>query len=320
MPPRRPRPATDDGPATDFGPATGTSPTTDGTAQHVAARILAWYDTAERALPWRAPGHGAWGVYVSEVMAQQTQVARVAEVWPAWMQRWPSPAALAASSPAEVVRQWGRLGYPRRALWMHAAATAMVLHHGGQVPRDADALRALPGVGEYTAAAIRAFAFGERVAVLDVNVRRVHARAFFGSGHPAPSVTLAERAHHERFLPADALTAAHLSQAVMEFGAVVCTARAPQCASCPIADSCACLRGGSPTAERRPRKQAVFVGSDRQCRGALMQVLRDAHAAVPASALEGAWTEALQRQRCLDALIADGLVKPLAGHRFALPG
>jgi A/G-specific adenine glycosylase len=288
--------------------------------QTVATRVLAWYASALRDLPWRAPGTDPWGVYVSEVMAQQTQVERVAAEWPKWMERWPTPAALAASSPADVVRQWGRLGYPRRALWMHAAATRMVEERGGEVPRDAAALRALPGVGEYTAAAIRAFAFGERTAVLDVNVRRVHARVFDGAAAPGPSITNAEREHHQRFLPDDASSAATLSQAVMEFGAVVCTARDPRCDACPLAGRCAWLRAGKPAIERAARRQPKFAGSDRACRGALMRVLREAHTSVSASALEAAWADALQRERCLDSLVADGLAIPLSRNRFSLPG
>ena len=284
-----------------------------------ATRILAWYQQAERALPWRAPGTDAWGVYVSEVMAQQTQVARVANEWPAWMERWPSPAAMAASAPADVVRQWGRLGYPRRALWMHAAAVRMVQEHEGRVPDDDAALRALPGVGEYTAAAVRAFAHGHRVPVLDVNVRRVHTRLFDGAATPTPSVTKAEREHHESFLPPDARVASVLSQAVMELGAVVCTARDPQCDTCPVADLCAWRAAGSPPAARAPRRQPSFDGSDRQCRGALMRVLREAHTPVPLSALEAAWSDALQRARCLDGLVADGLVVPLDRKRYSLP-
>lgn len=285
----------------------------------VAARLLDWYREAERALPWRASVHGAWGVYVSEVMAQQTQVQRVAEVWPAWMERWPSPAALAESAPADVVRQWGRLGYPRRALWMHAAATEMVRRHAGEVPRSNGALRALPGVGEYTAAAIRAFAFAERVPVLDVNVRRVHARLFHAQAQPPSAVTNAERAHHERFLPEDPVTAATLSQAVMEFGALVCTARDPGCTRCALADACAWRAAGSPAAEVARRRQPRFEGSDRQCRGALMRVLREAHGAVSEVTLDSAWPDAPQRQRCLEALLADGLVVRLPRKRFSLP-
>lgn len=287
--------------------------------QIIVTRLLAWYATARRALPWRAPGTHAWGVYVSEVMAQQTQVDRVAPLWLRWMERWPTPAALASSPPADVLRAWDRLGYPRRALWMHAAAVAMVRDHDGEVPRGEAELRALPGIGEYTAAAIRAFAYGERTPVLDVNVRRVHARVFDGVAAPRSSISRAEREHHDRFLPSDAEVAAALSQAVMEFGALVCTARNPACDTCPLADCCSWNLAGRPAALASGRRQASFAGSDRQCRGALMRVLRDARAAVPVSALEETWTDALQRARCLDSLVADGLVVPLAGERYTLP-
>ena len=283
-------------------------------------RVLAWYAAEQRTLPWRAPETDAWAVYVSEVMAQQTQVERVAVEWVKWMERWPTPAALASATPADVVRQWGRLGYPRRALWMHAAATRMVAEHGGSVPREDAELRALPGVGEYTAAAIRAFAYGQRAAVLDVNVRRVHARVFDGAAAPGSSITKAEREHHERFLPADAQLASTLSQAVMEFGAMVCRAREPLCDVCPLADRCAWNRAGRPASDRPGRKQPKFTGSDRACRGTLMRVLRESHEPVRASALEVVWEDALQRARCLDSLVADGLVVPLSRNRFSLPG
>lgn len=286
----------------------------------IAAALLAWYEQARRDLPWRSSRVSAWGVYVSEIMAQQTQVERVAPIWKGWMKRWPNAAALAAAKPADVLRAWDRLGYPRRALWMHQAAQQIVEIHGGRVPRDQDALRALPGVGEYTAAAIRAFAFKERAVVLDVNVRRVHARLFFGTESPAASITNAERAHHERFLPADDATASTLAQAVMEFGALVCTARKPLCSSCSLRKQCAWAKAGFPAADTPKRKQPKFDGTDRQCRGALMRVLRDADGPVTHSALERAWSDALQRQRCLDGLVSDGLVVPLAKKRFALPG
>lgn len=285
----------------------------------MAQQLLHWYGEAQRPLPWRAPGFGAWGVYVSEIMAQQTQVQRVAEVWPAWMERWPHATALAASAPADVLRAWGGLGYPRRALWMHAAATQMVQLHGGEVPRDDAALRALPGVGEYTAAAIRAFAFGQRVPVLDVNVRRVHARVFHAQAQAPSSITNAERAHHDAFLPADPARAARLSQAVMEFGALLCTARDPRCSECPLAGQCRWLTAGAPAATVKLRRQASFQGSDRQCRGALMRVLREAHHAVAGSQLEAVWADAVQRGRCLESLLADGLVQALPEQRYSLP-
>lgn len=286
----------------------------------IAVALLDWYEHARRDLPWRNPRTSAWGVYVSEIMAQQTQVDRVAPIWKAWMKRWPNPAALASAKPADVLRAWDRLGYPRRALWMHAAATRMVEAHGGRVPRDPDALRALPGVGEYTAAAIRAFAFKQRAIVLDVNVRRVHSRIYDGRDTPNASITNAERDHHEQFLPDDPETAATLAQAVMEFGALVCTARNPACTSCPVRKQCTWSRAGFPASATPKRKQPGFDGTDRQCRGALMRVLREAHAPVPHSQLEVVWADALQRQRCLDGLVADGLVVPLARKRYALPG
>ena len=253
-------------------------------------------------------------------MAQQTQVERVAPIWRDWMKRWPNAAALAAAKPADVLRAWDRLGYPRRALWMHQAATEMVKRHGGRVPRDEAALRALPGVGEYTAGAIRAFAFKQRALVLDVNVRRVHARIFFGTEAPAASITNAEREHHENFLPKDDATASTLAQAVMEFGALVCTAKKPACDSCPLRKQCAWATAGFPTSATPKRKQPKFDGTDRQCRGALMRVLRDADGPVAHSKLEAVWSDAMQRARCLDGLVADGLVVPLAKKRFALPG
>lgn len=283
----------------------------------VAATILEWYGPSERRLPWRAAGTSPWGVYVSEVMAQQTSVSRVAVEWPLWMERWPTPSALAASPVADVLRMWGTLGYPRRALWLHAAATHMVNLHDGEVPNDEAALRALPGIGEYTAAAILAFAFGRRIPVLDVNVRRVHSRVFDGRGVPPSGITNAERAHHAEFLPDEPAIASRLSQAVMEFGSLVCSARDPRCEECPVQLLCEWRRSGSPPA--KARKQAKFEGSDRQCRGAMMAVLRDSHDPVPLSKLEAVWSDALQRTRCLDSLVADGLVVPMPRKRFALP-
>src|SRR4051794_27389777 len=139
----------------------------------LVAPLLDWYERAARDLPWRSPGTGPWGVLVSEVMLQQTPVTRVRPVYAAWLERWPTPSALAAESPGAAVRMWGRLGYPRRALRLHACAVALRDRYGGEVPAHVDALLGLPGIGEYTARAVAAFAFGQRVPVVDTNVRRV---------------------------------------------------------------------------------------------------------------------------------------------------
>ncbi len=282
--------------------------------------VLAWYAAHARDLPWRGPDATAWSVLVSELMLQQTPVARVLPVHRAWLEAWPTPADLAAVPSGEAVRAWGRLGYPRRALRLHAAAGVIVERHGGRVPDDHEALRALPGVGEYTAAAVAAFAFGQRQVVLDTNVRRVLARTVTGVALPPASLTRAERDLAAGLLPADPRAAATWSVAAMELGALVCTASAPACGRCPVADRCAWLLAGRPAHEGPPRRGQAWAGTDRQCRGRLLAVLRDADGPVPVSALEGAWDAAPQRERCLDTLVADGLaVRPTPGT-VALPG
>ena len=175
-----------------------------------AEPVLAWYARNARDLPWRAPGASPWAVLVSEIMLQQTPVARVLPEYLSWMARWPTPAALAAAASGEAIRQWGRLGYPRRALRLHETATILVARHGGTVPADLDALRALPGIGSYTAAAVASFAFGQRHAVLDTNVRRVLARLVAGQpwAGTASSVSVAERRLAESLLPAEPAVAA----------------------------------------------------------------------------------------------------------------
>jgi A/G-specific adenine glycosylase len=288
--------------------------------RHLHAPILDWYARSARDLPWRAAGTDPWGVLVSEVMLQQTPVARVLPVWREWLTRWPRPAGLAAETPGEAVRAWGRLGYPRRALRLHAAATAVVERHAGEVPDDHAALRALPGVGEYTAAAVAAFAFGRRHAVVDTNVRRVQARVVGGAALPAPALAAAETELARALLPDDPATAARWSVAVMELGALVCTARAPRCGACPVADRCAWRRAGAPAHEGpRPRSQA-WTGTDRQVRGLLLAVLRDEPGPVGGEALAAAAADPAQRRRCLASLLADGLVEAVDGGRFSLPG
>jgi len=277
--------------------------------------ILDWYAENARDLPWRRPDATPWGVLVSEIMLQQTPVSRVLPVWTEWMARWPTPAALAAEPPGEAVRRWGRLGYPRRALNLHACARTITAEHGGEVPSDHATLLSLPGVGEYTAAAVASFAFGGRHAVLDTNVRRVLARAVRGEQYPPRSTTAAERALAEALLPE--VGAPTWSVAVMELGALVCTARAPRCAACPVAHLCRWRLSGSP--EGPPRKGQAYAGTDRQCRGRLLAVLRQAHGPVPKQALDVVWDDAVQRERALDALVADGLAEPLPDGTYRLP-
>ena len=301
--------------------------------------VLAWYAAHARDLPWRRPGTSPWAVLVSEVMLQQTPVARVEPVYLEWVARWPTPAALAAEPAGEAVRAWGRLGYPRRALRLHAAATEVVARHGGELPATYDDLRALPGVGDYTAAAVASFAHGARHAVLDTNVRRVLARLVGGEAEAAPAVTAAERRRAEALLPADEpdadeptttpdpddpdgpARAARWAVAVMELGALVCTARSPACPGCPVADRCAWLLAGRPpsTGEARRRRPQRFEGTDRQARGRLLAVVRSADAPVPPRALTAAWPEPVQRERALAGLLHDGLVDETPDG-YVLPG
>ena len=281
--------------------------------------ILAWYDEHARDLPWRSTSASPWSVMVSEFMLQQTPVARVLPVHEAWLQRWPTPAALAAETSGEAVRAWGRLGYPRRALRLHAAATTIVERHDGEVPASYDDLRELPGVGDYTAAAIATFAHGRRHVVLDTNVRRVLTRVATGVEFPAASVTKGERTLAAELLPADEPTAATWSVAVMELGALVCTATNPRCPSCPVADRCAWRAAGHPAYDGPPRKVQSWAGTDRQCRGRLLAVLRDAEGEVSQDRLDAAWSEELQRARCLASLVEDGLVARTPRGTYALP-
>ena len=289
-------------------------------ASPLHAPLLAWYAATARDLPWRGPARTPWGVLVSEVMLQQTPVDRVVPAWQAWLERWPVPADLAADSPGEAVRQWGRLGYPRRALRLHAAAAACVERFEGQVPSAYDDLRSLPGVGDYTAAAVLAFAYGRRAVVLDTNVRRVLARVLGGAEHPRPSVTVEERRAADAVLPDDDATAAAWSVAVMELGALVCTSAAPRCEACPVRVSCAWVAAGRPPYDGPPRKVQAFAGTDRQVRGRLLAVLRESASPVAKAELDAVWDDAVQRERALDGLVADGLVDPLPDGRYALPG
>ena len=284
-------------------------------------RILDWYAQEARDLPWREEGTSPWGVLVSEVMLQQTPVVRVEPVWRQWMSRWPSPAALATSAPGDAVHAWGRLGYPRRALRLHAAAAAIVERHDGEVPDTDEELLALPGVGTYTAAAVSAFAFGRRATVIDTNVRRVFARIVDGVAQAAPSLTRAEMDLATALLPDGADAAGTWSVAVMEVGALVCSARSPRCPDCPVRDLCAWHLAGRPAYGGPVRRTQSWHGTDRQCRGAILALLRASEGPVTATEVGAAWSiDDAQRDRCLDSLLADGLVEPVSHNRFRLPG
>ncbi|TDC10053.1 A/G-specific adenine glycosylase [Streptomyces sp. 8K308] len=305
--------------ATDTSTATGApTPADDHTALH--SRVIEWFGKHARDLPWRRPEAGAWGVMVSEFMLQQTPVNRVLPVYEEWLRRWPRPADLAADAPGEAVRAWGRLGYPRRALRLHSAAAAIAERHGGEVPTDHHQLLALPGVGEYTAAAVASFAYGQRHAVLDTNVRRVFARAVTGTQFPPNATTAAERKLARMLLPEEPATAAGWAAATMELGALLCTARTPGCERCPIADLCAWRRAGSPPHEGPARRGQTYAGTDRQVRGKLLAVLREAVAPVPQSVLDRVWHDPEQRARALSGLLTDGLAERLPDGRYRLPG
>lgn len=283
------------------------------------APILEWYDAHARDLPWRRPEASAWSVMVSEFMLQQTPVVRVLPVHEAWLDRWPTPAALADAEPGEAVRAWGRLGYPRRALRLHASAIAIRDRHAGRVPTSYDELRELPGVGDYTASAIAAFAHGQRQVVLDTNVRRVLARVATGVELPAAAVTRAERELAAGLLPDDEPTAATWAVAVMELGALVCTAANPDCSRCPVAGACAWALAGRPAYDGPPRKVQTYAGTDRQCRGRLLGTVRDREGPVPRQTMEAAWSPAAQRERALQSLLDDGLLVEVPGPAYRLP-
>lgn len=280
---------------------------------------MAWYEASRRDLPWREPGVSAWQILVSEFMLQQTPVARVLPIWSDWVRRWPTPSATAAASAADVLRAWGKLGYPRRAKRLHECATVIARDHDDVVPDDVDTLLTLPGVGSYTARAVACFAYRRRVPVVDTNVRRVVARVVHGLADAgAPSAT---RDHGDvsALLPDDA-TAPQFSVALMELGATVCTARTPRCGLCPLGQ-CAWRRAGYPAAQGPPRRVQTYAGTDRQVRGRLLDVLRAKDSPASRAELDVAWlTDTAQRDRALYSLLADGLVTQTRDGRFALAG
>jgi A/G-specific adenine glycosylase len=280
-------------------------------------QLSGWYDHAQRDLPWRRAGVTPWQILVSEFMLQQTPVARVEPIWLAWVDRWPTASATAAASAADVLRAWGKLGYPRRAKRLHECAGAIADLFDDVVPSDVPTLLTLPGIGAYTARAVACFAYKQRVPVVDTNVRRVVARVIYGMADAAAS-SPRDLDDVAALLPNDA-DAPQFSAALMELGATVCTARSAKCGLCPLS-ACAWRSRGYP-ASAEARRVQKYAGTDRQVRGRLLDVLRGNDSPVTRAQLDVAWlTDTAQRDRALDSLLVDGLVEQTTDGRFALAG
>ena len=292
-------------------------------AEWAHARLGAWWEANARDLPWRFGRATPWGVLVSEVMSQQTQMSRVVPYWTDWMRMWPDAAALAGASTAEVITAWGRLGYPRRALRLQECARVVADRWHDDLPRGYDDLIALPGIGDYTASAVMSFAYGERIAVIDTNIRRVLSRLFLGVESRGGSASPAERDLANRALPRDARRSVTWNQSVMELGAVVCTAKTPLCDACPVRDRCAFLAAGRPgLGGRRTRPRQRFAGTDRQVRGLVLDALRglpDGETSLPRAQLEALWADRVQLDKCVASLDDDGLIEMLPDGAVRLP-
>jgi A/G-specific adenine glycosylase len=283
-----------------------------GISDDVPNLLLAWSRDHLRDLPWRA-SRDPWAILVAETMLQQTQVARVVERWPLFLKSFPDASTCAARPVGDVVHAWKGLGYNRRAVALHAAATMIVARHDGELPSDLPALLELPGVGPYTARAVRAFAFELPAAVVDTNVGRLFARL---AGRPLRP--------REAQAAADALAvdvgAWEWNQGVMELGALVCGRRRPDCGSCPLSDRCA-WRGVGPDPATGSagvgRPQSTFEGSNRQLRGRLVDVLRSE----PVRRVDIERLLGVDRDRVdeiIDGLLRDGLAV-VAGEHVQLP-
>lgn len=275
--------------------------------------IVNWFKKNKRDLPWRDTS--PWGVMVSEYMLQQTPVSRVLPKWIEWMDRWPTPVDLAKATPAEVITAWGRLGYPRRALRLHAAAQIIAAEFNSKVPKDELILRQLPGIGEYTAAAISAFAFQKRTLVMDINIRRLLTRVIDGNEHPTPAPTSKEKAERQKLVPTKD---AHIwAAATMELGAVVCTSKNPQCELCPVLVFCNWRILGYPKTNLI-RKSQSWHGTDRKCRGTIVQALRE-NSSLSESAIKKLWPDESQVEKALVTLLEDQLIQSISRSRYRLP-
>ena len=275
--------------------------------------IVTWFKKTKRDLPWR--NTTPWGVMISEYMLQQTPVNRVLPKWIEWIERWPTPADLAKASPAEVITAWGRLGYPRRALRLHAAAQIIAQELNNEVPQDEISLQALPGIGQYTAAAIAAFAFEQRSLVMDVNIRRLLTRLLDGNEFPKPSVTSHERAARLLLMPQKN---AHVwAAATMELGAIVCTSSKPKCELCPVISHCNWRKNGYPKTNLI-RKSQDWHGTDRKCRGTIVQALRE-NESMTENAIKKLWPDTVQVEKALMTLLEDQLIQSISRSRYRLP-
>ncbi|CAB4700357.1 unannotated protein [freshwater metagenome] len=275
--------------------------------------ITSWFKKNKRDLPWR--NTTPWGVMVSEYMLQQTPVNRVLPKWDEWMNRWPTPKDLAQASPAQVITAWGRLGYPRRALRLHAAAQIIAEDFDNQVPQDVETLKTLPGIGEYTAAAIAAFAFEQQTLVMDVNIRRLLTRIIDGNEHAKPAPTVKEKASRLALQPTKN---AHIwAAATMELGALVCTSKNPICEQCPVIGQCNWRKNGYPKTDL-VRKSQDWHGTDRKCRGTIVQALRE-NESLTENAIKKLWPDESQVERALKTLQQDLLIEAIARNRYRLP-
>jgi len=275
--------------------------------------IIDWFKKNKRDLPWRKTD--PWGVLVSEIMLQQTPVQRVLPVYNEWMKRWPTPAHLAKATPAEVITAWGRLGYPRRALRLHECAKVITSEYKGVIPNTEAELRKLPGIGEYTAAAMIAFAFQGSSLVLDINIRRLFSRLYKGEEAPTAAPTKAERDEYAQYVPEKN---AHIwAAATMELGALVCTAKNPTCGLCPVADQCRWRSLDYPASTRVKRTQ-TWHGTDRQCRGTIVQALRE-NSTLKKREILLLWDVPSQVEKALLTLLDDGLIEERGKNSFSLP-
>lgn len=310
-PPGRAKPA-----ATDHAPQIRHTP-------EIQRVLTLWWHANARDLPWRFGRTTPWGVLVSEVMSQQTQMSRVVPYWTAWMRHWPDPEALAAASTAEVITAWGRLGYPRRALRLQECAREVATRYGNRLPHSYDELVALPGIGDYTASAVMSFAFGERIAVIDTNIRRVLSRLFVGEESLGGSTTAKDRDLASRVLPEDQTASVVWNEAVMELGALVCTAKSPACETCPVASVCAFLAAGRPgLGQRRTRPRQRFAGTNRQVRGIVLAALRALPADAPVlsrARVASLWPDQTQLDACVASLDEDGLIEIIGDEGIRLP-